>query len=85
MPTKYIEHAMRHAHYELMENGRFFGSSRSPGCWGEGATLEECRRTSGALEDCCAGAPPCDPFEVIDDIDINYLIWLRPSLSNGVS
>lgn len=43
---------MRQAHYELMENGRFFGRiAPCKGCWGEGATLEECREElRGALE-----------------------------------
>jgi predicted RNase H-like HicB family nuclease len=44
MLIRYIEAAMRHAKYEPMEHGRFFG--RIPQCkgvWGEGKTLEECR------------------------------------------
>ena len=44
MLTEYIQNAMRLAHYELMENGRFFGTI--PGCKGlyaEGKTLEQCR------------------------------------------
>ncbi len=44
MLIDYIRQAMRHAHYERMENGRFFGSIPAcRGAWGEGATLEECR------------------------------------------
>lgn len=44
MLTEYIEAAMRRAHYELMENGQFFGSiAPCKGLWAEGATLEECR------------------------------------------
>ena len=52
MLTEYIQAAMRRAHYELMENGRFFGSiAPCKGCWGEGATLEECREElRGTLE-----------------------------------
>jgi predicted RNase H-like HicB family nuclease len=76
MLIKYIGQAMRHAHYELMENGRFFGSiPPCQGCWGEGATLEECREDlQSALEDWVAlGLRHGDPFEVIDGIDINYL------------
>jgi predicted RNase H-like HicB family nuclease len=53
MLIRYIQEAMRHAKYELMENGRFFG--RVPQCkglWGEGKTLEECREDlEGALQD----------------------------------
>ena len=52
MLTKYIRSAMRHAHYEIMENGRFWGDiPPCKGCWAEGATLEECRENlRGALE-----------------------------------
>ena len=52
MLTEYIQAAMREAHYELMENGRFFGSIPDcEGAWGEGATLEGCREDlRGALE-----------------------------------
>ena len=76
MLTKYIEQAMRQAHYELMENGRFFGSiAPCRGCWGEGATLEECREDlQSALEDWIAlGLRHGDAFEVIAGIDINHL------------
>ena len=45
MLTEYIEVAMRRAHYELMEDGRFFASIKSlKGLWADGDTLEECRR-----------------------------------------
>ena len=52
MLTEYIQAALKEAHYELMENGCFFGSIPScEGAWGEGATLEECREDlRGALE-----------------------------------
>jgi predicted RNase H-like HicB family nuclease len=53
MLIQYIQEAMRHAKYELMENRRFFG--RIPQCrgvWGEGKTLEDCREDlEGALQD----------------------------------
>jgi predicted RNase H-like HicB family nuclease len=57
-----------------MENGRFFGSiDPCKGCWGEGATLEECREElRGALE--CwilVGARHGDALPVIDGIDLN--------------
>ena len=45
MLTDYIQGAMRKAHYELTEKGRFFGTI--PGCkgvWAEGRTLEKCRQ-----------------------------------------
>jgi len=44
MLTNYIHQVMRRAHFELMENGRFYGSIPGfQGVWSEGATLEECR------------------------------------------
>ncbi len=53
MLTEYIQAAMRQAHYELMENGRFFGSiPRCKGAWAEGKTLEQCRtELQSVLED----------------------------------
>jgi predicted RNase H-like HicB family nuclease len=53
MLISYIQAAMREAHYELMENGGFFGEiPPCEGVWGEGATLEECREDlEGALQD----------------------------------
>lgn len=74
MLTEYIEQAMRKAHYEVMENGRFFGAiPPCAGCWGEGATLEECRdELRGALE--CwilVGVRHGDKLPEIDGIDLN--------------
>jgi hypothetical protein len=44
MLTDYIREAMRLAHYELMENGRFFATIPGlKGLWAEDATLEACR------------------------------------------
>jgi predicted RNase H-like HicB family nuclease len=53
MISDYLRHAVRHAHYELMENGRFFASIPDcQGCWAEAATLEECREElQSVLED----------------------------------
>ncbi|MEK7686373.1 MAG: type II toxin-antitoxin system HicB family antitoxin [Verrucomicrobiota bacterium] len=53
MLIEYIQHAMRHAKYEIMENGRFYGYiPECQGTWGEGATLEECRdELQSVLED----------------------------------
>jgi len=46
MLIEYVEKAMHKAHYELMENGRFWGEIPPlKGVWAEGATLEECRDT----------------------------------------
>ena len=44
MLTDYIQAAMRQAHYELIENGQFFGSIPAcRGCWAEAPNLEKCR------------------------------------------
>lgn len=45
MLTKYIEAAMAKAHYELIDDGSFWGSIPAfDGLWGNADTLEECRR-----------------------------------------
>lgn len=74
MLTEYIQAAMRQAHYEIMENGRFFGEiPQCPGSWGEGATLEEAREElRKTLESwIVVGLRHGDQFEVIDGIDLN--------------
>ena len=74
MLTEYIQRAMRHAHYELMENGRFFGSiPECRGAWGEGGSLEECREElAGAFEAwIIAALRHGDPLPVLDGIDLN--------------
>jgi predicted RNase H-like HicB family nuclease len=74
MLTEYIRGAMHRAHYELMENGQFFGSvPQCQGLWAQGPTLEKCREElQSTLEDWImiklrAG----DRFEVIDGVDLN--------------
>ncbi|MDA1276374.1 MAG: type II toxin-antitoxin system HicB family antitoxin [Verrucomicrobia bacterium] len=74
MLTDYIQLAMRHAQYELLENGRFFG--RIPECkglWAEGATLEECREElQSTLEDwLLLGLHFGHLLPVINGIDLN--------------
>lgn len=74
MLTEYIRAALRHAHYELMENGRFWGDMPPcKGCWGEGETLEECRKNlRGALE--CwilLGVEHGDRLPIIEGIDLS--------------
>ena len=53
MLSQYIRAAMRHARYELMENGKYFGSIEPcRGCWAESANLEDCREElQSTLED----------------------------------
>jgi len=74
MLTRYIQQAMRHARYELMEDGRFFG--RIPECqglWAEAATLEECREElQSALEDwLLLGLQLGHTLPVIDGLDLS--------------
>ena len=74
MLTKYIECAMRRAHYELMENGRFFGSiPKCKGAWAEGRTLEDCREElRDVLEDwVLLGLQLGHPLPVIAGINLN--------------
>jgi predicted RNase H-like HicB family nuclease len=75
MLTKYIEAAMRQAHYELMENGRCFGSvPKCKGAWAEGATVEECRlELQSVLEDwILLGLHLGHGLPVIDGINLNH-------------
>lgn len=81
MLTDYIQRAMRRARYELMENGRFFGSiPECRGVWGEGATLEECREElEAALESwIIVGLRHGDTFPLIDGIDLNVKEYAEP-------
>ena len=74
MLDEYIRRAMGHAHYELMENGRFFGSiPRCKGLWADGKTLEECRdELQSTLEDwLLLGLQFGHQLPVIDGINLN--------------
>ena len=74
MLTEYIDKALRHAHYELMENGRFWGEIRPlQGVWADGDTLEQCRETlREVLEDwLLIGLRHGHPIPVIEGIDLN--------------
>jgi predicted RNase H-like HicB family nuclease len=42
--TKYIQTAMRHAHYEIIGDGTFYAEVPGfDGLWANADTLEECR------------------------------------------
>ena len=74
MLTKYLENAMRLAHYEMMENGRFFASiPKCKGAWAEGRTLEECREELRAVfEDwVLLGLQLGHRLPVIDGLNLN--------------
>ncbi len=74
MLTEYIQAAMRQAHYEIMEDKRFF--ARIPSCkglWADGDMLETCRaELQSTLEDwLLLGLQFGDRIPVIDGIDLN--------------
>jgi predicted RNase H-like HicB family nuclease len=74
MLTEYIERAMRKAHYELMEDGRFFATiSKCKGVWAEGKTLEKCREElRSTLEDwLLLGLQLGHTLPVMDGINLN--------------
>ena len=74
MLTEYIQGAMRHAHYELAEKRRFFGTiPQCKGLWAEGKSLEECREElQSALEDwLLLGLQMGHSLPVVDGINLN--------------
>jgi len=74
MLTEYMEHAMRKASYELLENGRFFATiPKCKGLWAEGKTLELCREElRSTLEDwLLLGLQLGHHLPVIDGINLN--------------
>jgi len=74
MLTEYIEHSMRKAHYELMEDGRFFATiPKCKGLWDEGRTLEKCREElRSTLEDwLLLGLQLGHNLPVVDGINLN--------------
>ena len=74
MLTEYIEAAMRKAHYELMENGRFWAEiPPCRGVWAEGITLEEVRQElRSVMEDwLLLGFQLGDRIPVVDGINLN--------------
>jgi predicted RNase H-like HicB family nuclease len=73
MLTEYIQQALLHAKYELMEDGRFF--ARIPECqglWAEAGTLVECcEELQSTLEDwLLLGLQSGHTLPVIDGIDL---------------
>ena len=74
MLTQYINAAMHEAHYELMENGRYFATIPAcKGLWAEGPTLEASRdELASTLESwILVGLQFGDSLPVIAGIDIN--------------
>lgn len=74
MLTEYVQAAMKHAHYEIMEDGRFWGEVPDlQGVWSDGDTLEECRETLREVIEgwLIVGFRHGDPVPIIDGIDLN--------------
>jgi predicted RNase H-like HicB family nuclease len=75
MLTEYIARAMRKAHYEMMENGRFFATiPKCKGLWAQGKSLEECREELRCtLEDwLLLGLQLGHTLPVIDGISLKF-------------
>ena len=73
MLTQYISRALYHAHYELMESGRFWGEIPGlQGVWADGDSLEQCRETlREVLEDwLLVGLRRGDAIPVIDGLSL---------------
>ena len=74
MLTEYLTQAMRLAHYEMMENGRYWGEiGPLGGVWAEGDSLEQCRDSlREVLEDwLLVGLRHGHPIPVIAGVDLN--------------
>ena len=74
MLTQYIERAMGCAHYEIMENKRFWGEIPGlQGVWAEGETLEQCRETLREVLESwlLIGLRKGHAIPVVDGIDLN--------------
>jgi predicted RNase H-like HicB family nuclease len=78
MLTVYIQAAMRHAHYEILEDdGSFYGEIADlQGVWANAPTLEECREDlQSALEDWIAlGLRLGHTLPLVDGLDINPVL-----------
>lgn len=74
MLTEYIQRAMSHAHYEMVEKGCFFGTiPKCKGLWAESKTLEQCRaELQSTLEDwLLLGLQLGHKLPVIDGLNLN--------------
>lgn len=73
MLTEYIQVALKKAHYEIMEDGRYWGEIPGlQGVWADGDTLEECRETlREVVEDwLLIGLRHGDEIPVLDGINL---------------
>lgn len=73
MLTDYIQAAMRHAHYEILEDGTYYGEIPDcPGVYAQAGTLEGCRdQLREVLEDWIVlGLRMGHAFPVIDGVSL---------------
>jgi predicted RNase H-like HicB family nuclease len=74
MLTEYIQSALNKAHYEIMENGKYWGEIPGlQGVWADADTLEQCREIlREVLEDwIIVGLRHGHEIPVIEGIDLN--------------
>jgi len=78
MLTKYIQAAMHHAEYEIIEDDHsFYGHiPKLEGLWANAVTLEACRdELRSTLEDwLLLGLTWLDEIPIVDGIDINVRV-----------
>lgn len=78
MLTAYIQAAMRHAHYEILEDdGSFYGEiPELQGVWANAPMLEECREElQSTLEDwIILGLRLGHTLPIVDGLDINPVV-----------
>ena len=77
MLEDYISRAMDSAHYEIMEDGRFWGNTPAlPGAWAEAVTLEACRRELREVVEgwILIATRDHDALPVLDGVDINVKV-----------
>jgi len=76
MFTEYVEKAMKQAHYEMLEDGTFWGDIPGFfGVWGNGPTLEDCRTD---LRDALEGWLVLKLWDNDDDIPVLGRLNLTP-------
>ncbi|MBI4672875.1 MAG: type II toxin-antitoxin system HicB family antitoxin [Chloroflexi bacterium] len=76
MLTDYIRAAMKHAKYEIIDDGTFFATIPGlDGLWANAPTLEECREElQSTLEDwILVGVRRGHTIPIVDGIDLNIL------------
>jgi predicted RNase H-like HicB family nuclease len=75
MLTKYIQAAMKHAQYEILEDKNYYGSiPEFDGVWANESTLDGCREElQAALEDwILLGVSMNHELPSIDGIELKY-------------